>query len=67
MSDIAKKIAVLQLLEDLEDSSSSSEDEVDVLLLSVIADELQMETHAKIRDYVDEVVAKYSEKDVCEM
>lgn len=56
----------MQVIEDLNESSSSSSDEEDLLLLGAICDELQMETHAKIRDYVDNVVAKYSDKDVCD-
>lgn len=60
-------IALTQVIEDMEESSSSSsEDEDDLLIFAAICDELQMETHAKIRDYVDNVVALYSDKDVCD-
>lgn len=47
------------------DSSSSSEDDDELLFLESILNEVcDTETHAKIRNYVDNVVSLYSDADV---
>lgn len=64
---------VAQAIEAMDSTSSSSEyeddDELDdlddiLLLQSIYADIIETESHAKIRNYVDEVVSLYSDTDV---
>lgn len=55
-------IALVEILEAMDSSSSSEDDEL--VLASTINAVCQTETHAKIRDYVDNVVSEYLDHDV---
>lgn len=60
-------IAIIELLEAM-DSSSSSDDEDNLLFLAKIFDEVcDTESHAKIRNYIENVVSEYSDADVSKL
>lgn len=60
--DPATIIALMATIEDMDSSSSSDDDEM--FLISLVDEVCKTETHAKIRDYVDNVVLEYSDIDV---
>lgn len=61
-------IVIMNSIEAMDSSSSSSssdDDEEDLLFIASLVEEVcDTESHAKIRNYVDNVVSEYSDGDV---
>lgn len=63
--NVAEIVVLNQIFEEMESSSSESDDEDDLQVLThLIEGVCDTESHAKIRGFIEDVVSQYSDVDV---